>query len=137
MSFGPSQETPPNGGVKFDAETATWYCPVPTLSKMNEPSSFDVAELTDLPDKSFSCIFTFGKPSSPVSSLPGVPPPGLKSRQTTPPTCDELTVGAAACFAAFGTASGVIPVSGTSAAPPGPTDFWRTKPFLSEPVSEG
>ena len=52
--------------------------------KRNEPSVPVFADWTVLPDESFSSTVTPGRPSSPFSTLPGMPPPGLKSRQTTP-----------------------------------------------------
>src|SRR4029077_7701908 len=76
-----------------------------------------------------------GNPSSCDSTFPGTPPPGLKSRQTTPAISSLLGVGTTACLAAEGTASGGIAVSARSATPPGDSGFFRTRPDFGVPVS--
>src|SRR6476660_8653822 len=64
-------------------------------------------------------MLTPGSPSSPFSTTPGLPPPGLKSRQTTPLICPDCEAGVTACFAPPGTSCGAMPVSPSSATPPG------------------
>ena len=94
------------------------YVPASRSSNANVPSSADVVEPTFPPAVSRSSTVTPGRPSSWLSTLPIVPPPGLKSRQTTPviPPCSGS--GWTACVAPAGTSSGGIPVSGSSAVPP-------------------
>ena len=88
-----------------------------------------------LPEESRSWTVTFGSPSSPRSSLPGVPPPGLKSRQTTPVTAPSFGAGCLAWTEPAGTWSGGIPVSGSSATDPGRTGVLSTIPVCGVPVS--
>ena len=64
-----------------------------------------------------------------------MPPPGLKSRQTTPVISPGLGFGSTACFAPEGTASGGIAVRPSSATPPGCSGVFRTYPFCDDPVS--
>ena len=81
-----------------------------------------------LPEESRSSTVTFGRPTSPFSSLPGVPPPGLKSRQTTPVIAPAVGAGCLACTEPAGTWSGGIPVSGSRATEPGRTGVLSTMP---------
>ena len=55
----------------------------------------------------------------PCSTTPGLPPPGLKSRQTMPTMSPGFGAGSTACTAPFGTSSGAMPVRPSSATPPG------------------
>ena len=50
-----------------------------------------------------SSTVTPGSPSSPCSTLPGLPPPGLKSLQTTPVIPPARACGSTACSAPVGT----------------------------------
>ena len=84
ISFEPSQATPPNGFANVCAPIAALYSPGSTPSNAKVPSSAVVVVPTLLPAASISSTVTPGSPSSSCSTLPGVPPPGLKSRQTTP-----------------------------------------------------
>src|SRR3954471_5158895 len=74
-------------------------------------------------------------PSSCGSTLPGTPPPGLKSRQTTPVIAPSFGFGTTACLAADERSSGGIAVSPISAVPPAAIGFLSTEPRLGEPVS--
>src|SRR5581483_480903 len=92
-------------------------------------SSADVVLCTTFPVvASRSCTDTPGSPSSCFSTTPGLPPPGLKSRQTVPTTAPDLAAGVTACFALPGTWSGGMPVSPRSATPPGWRGVFRTSP---------
>src|SRR4051812_30820816 len=111
ISFVPSQEMPWNGAANVDAAIPGLNEPSPTLSKVNDPSSPVVVVCAVLPDESISLTRTPGIPSSPCSAFPGVPPPGLKSRQTTPVIEPGFGFGVATCFADDGTSVGGIAVS--------------------------
>src|SRR5439155_1628411 len=92
-SLGPSHETPPNGLRNVSALIAALY-PVPlTPSKLNDPSSALVVVANVPPLGSFSATLTPGIPSSPGSTFPGTPPPGLKYLQTTPAAKSEIAIG--------------------------------------------
>src|SRR5579862_6404343 len=84
------------------------------------------ADFTTLPAEFLSWTVTPGRPSSPLSTTPGLPPPGVKSRQTTPVISPGLAFGVTACTAPLGTAVGGIPVSGSVATPPGATGALST-----------
>src|ERR1700712_4560781 len=118
ISFEPSQEMPWNGEANVDLEMPTLKPEPETLSKVNVPSSLVEVDCTLFPLWSNRLTLTPGSPSSCDSTLPGVPPPGLKSRQTTPVTAPGFGAGAAACFADDGTSVGGIAVSPSSAVPP-------------------
>ena len=64
-----------------------------------------------------------GIPTSCFSTTPGSPPPGLKSRQTTPVIFPSSGVGLTACFAFDGTSSGAMPVTASFATPPASIGF--------------
>ena len=64
--------------------------------------------------------------------MPGTPPPGLKSRQTTPTTAPAFAAGDTACLALFGTWSGGIAVKPSRATPPGRSGVFSTS--VPEPV---
>src|SRR6266536_3227023 len=106
ISFEPSHEMPWNGFANVDAAMPTLYPEPCTLSNVNEPSSPVVALCTFLPDASIRLTCTLGRPSSPCSGLPTTPPPGLKSRQTTPVIAPCFGCGVATCFADDGTSVG-------------------------------
>src|SRR5262249_27163323 len=111
IRLGPSQEIPPKGLAKVAAPIDAFHGPLPDgLSIFHVPSSAVLTELTFLPVESFSSTVTPGRPFSPGSTLPGVPPPGLKSRHTVPvmPLLEGLA--ATACLAPVGTSSGGIAV---------------------------
>src|SRR5690348_1223087 len=103
ISCEPSHETPANGGANVDEATPTLYPEPDTPGKVNVPSSAAVAPCTFAPRESKRFSFTPGRPSSPFSTLPGVPPPGEKSRQTTPEIAPCFAGGVTACFAPDGT----------------------------------
>src|SRR6478672_11778174 len=98
ISWDPSQLTPPKGLRNVWAPIAALYSPGLTLVKTNDPLSADVVDPTCEPDASRSTIVTPGSPSSPCSSLPWTPPPGLKSRQTAPLISPALGGGCTACL---------------------------------------
>ncbi len=102
---------------------------------MKLPLLLVVVDSIVLPEESRSSTVTFGRPTSPFSSLPGVPPPGLKSRQTTPVIAPVVGVGCVACTEPAGTWSGGIPVSGRRATDPGRTGVLSTMPAAGVPVS--
>ena len=84
ISRSPSHETPPYGcRERLRADRRRGSCPGSTSSNSNVPFSSVFASwmvsavLLQLDDHA-------GRPSSPSSTWPGLPPPGLKSRQTTP-----------------------------------------------------
>src|SRR6185503_141981 len=99
ISLEPSHETPPNGAANVDLSMLTLY-PLPfTSPNSKDPSSPDVAPPTFLPFESSRLTCTPGMPSSPCSGLPTTPPPGLKSRHTTPSIAPGFTGGTTTCFA--------------------------------------
>src|SRR3954463_15620679 len=114
----PSHDTPPNADENVEADTDAVYLPAPTSSKVNEPSSPVVTDSV-FPSDPLSSTFAPGMPSSSGSTFPGFPPPGLKSRQTTPVIAPGFGAGVAACFALLGTDSGGIAVSPSRATLPG------------------
>ncbi len=91
------------------------------------PSGLEVADLTVLPAAVRSWTVTPGNPSSPFSTTPALPPPGLKSRQTTPTISPGFGSGLTAWTAPLGTALGAIPVSPSSATPPGRSGVFSTR----------
>src|SRR3569833_598135 len=134
ISFEPSHDTPPYAAENVAGETLALNPEPETLSKEKLPSSPVVAVCTCLPLEPSSATFAPGMPSSLFSTLPGVPPPGEKSRQTTPVIEPAFDAGSTACFALAGTASGGMPVSPRSATPPAASGFVSVKPRLVEPV---
>src|SRR3954452_21148872 len=132
----PSHDTPPNADENVDAETEAGYLPEPTSSNVNEPSSPVVADSV-FPSEPFSSTCAPGIPSSSGSTLPGLPPPGLKSRQTTPVISELLARGTFACFADAGRSSGGMPVSPISADWPACRGVLSVKPLDFEPVTVG
>ncbi len=79
---------------------------------------------------------TFGRPTSPSSITPGVPPPpGLKSRQTTPlmPPCSGS--GVVAVSAPFGISAARIAVRPSEIVPPGSTGALASSPVVVVPSS--
>src|SRR3954466_3925699 len=130
----PSQDTPPNAEENVDAETVAVYLPAPTLSNVNDPSS-PVVDDSVFPSEPFSTTFAPGMPGASGSPLPALPPPGLKSRQTTPVISELLACGAFACFAFAGRSSGGMPVSPISADWPACSGVLRVKPLDFEPVT--
>ena len=64
---------------------------------------------------------TPGSPSSPSSTTPASPPPGLKSLHTTPVMPPWSASGRTACSASSGISEGRIAVRPSSATPPGST----------------
>src|ERR1700709_444959 len=126
ISFEPSQEMPWNGEANVDLEMPTLKPEPETLSKVNVPSSLVEVDWTLFPLWSNRLTFTPGIPSSGDSPLPGVPPPGLKSRQTTPVIAPAFVAGTTACFAAEGTSVGGIAVRPSSAVPPAEMDLCNT-----------
>ncbi len=110
------------------------YLPEPTPSNVNEPSSPVVADSV-LPSDPFSSTFAPGIPSSRGSTFPGFPPPGLKSRHTTPVISELVARGTFACFAFAGRSSGGMPVSPMSADCPPFRGVVSVKPLDFEPVT--
>src|SRR4051812_37213344 len=85
IRLGPSHEIPPKGLAKVAAPIDVFHGAVPDgFDTVKMPWSSVLAEATFLPVESFSTTVTPGRPFSPGSTLPGVPPPGLKSRHTVP-----------------------------------------------------
>ena len=109
ISWAPSQSTPPKGWAKVWPEIAAVYVPAASSSKAKVPSSALVVVATCLPEESRSSSVTPGSPSSPFSTFPALPPPGLKSLQTTPVMPSGFAGGLTACFAPSGTSSGGSP----------------------------
>ena len=102
------------------------------MLKSNVPSGFVFADWTTLPAESCSCTVTPGSPSSPFSTTPDLPPPGLKSRQTTPSTSPGFGAGFTAWTALFGTWLGAMAVRPISATPPGWSGVFRMRPPLAD-----
>src|SRR3954470_9858075 len=130
----PSQDTPPNADENVDAETEAVYLPESTSSNVNEPSSPVVSDSV-FPSEPLSSTLAPGMPSSSGSTFPGFPPPGLKSRQTTPVISELLARGTFACFAFAGRSSGGMPVSPISADCPAWIGVLSVKPLDFEPVT--
>src|SRR3954451_9711861 len=105
ISFVPSHAKPPHGLLKVDELIAAWYVPGFTSLNSKPPSAPVEVDCTVLPPLR-NCTDTPGRLSSPCSTLPATPPPGLKSRHTAPVISPGFAAGCAACFAPFGTASG-------------------------------
>src|SRR5256885_2019034 len=74
-------------------------------------------------------------PSSPCSGCPTTPPPGLKSRQTTPSIAPGFVFGTTTCFADDDRSVGGIAVSPSLATAPAAIGFVSTYPCCGEPVS--
>src|SRR4051812_20943863 len=125
ISWEPSQETPSNGVENVDADRLALYVPGETSPNVNEPSSAVVADCTVVPVESFRSTLAPGMPSSWGSTLPGFPPPGLKSRQTAPVIVSLAGAGTTACFAFAGRSSDGIPVRPSSADSPGRNGVFR------------
>src|SRR5579862_1441575 len=104
------------------------YVPEETFEKINEPSDFDFVDCTTFPAAFSSCTVTPPSPSSPFSTTPGLPPPGLKSRHTVPTISPSFDGGVTACTELFGTWSGGMPVTPRSATPPGRSGVFRIIP---------
>ncbi len=96
MRLAPSQETPAYGSENVSAPIAARYEPDSTSSKANVPSASVCVVSVDPPASLRSSTVMPGSPSSPSSSCPDVPPPGLKSRQTTPVIPPESASGTTA-----------------------------------------
>ncbi len=97
--------------------------------------AFEAAVFTTLFSAFVSWTVTPGSPSSPVSTFPGVPPPGLKSRQTTPAMWPGTGFGSIACFALEETSAGGIPVRPITATPPGCSGVVNRIPVSAVPVT--
>ncbi len=104
ISFSPSQLKPVNGAANVTESTLTRYCwPDSTSSKTKLPSASVVVFATVSPPESTSATVTPPRPDSPDSTSPGVPPPGLKSRHTSPEIPPSTGSGGAASGASSGT----------------------------------
>src|ERR1700756_5291607 len=103
MRLGPSHPYPPNGLANVCEPIAVVYVPAPTFVNSNDPSAAVFVDCTVFPDASCSWTVTPGSPSSPFSTTPGLPPPGLKSRQTVPTMSLDFVAGSTACTELFGT----------------------------------
>ena len=106
-------------------------------SKAKVPSSALVAVATCLPEESRSSSVTPGSPSSPFSTFPGLPPPGLKSLQTTPVMPSGFAGGLTACLAPSGTSSGEIADSPSTATWPGSSGVFNVSVPPGLPMSCG
>jgi hypothetical protein len=84
ISFSPSQATPSNGSANVFRADRARYSPASTSSNANVPSSPVVVVSTCLAVRVEQLDGHAGEAELPGSTSPGVPPPGLKSRQTTP-----------------------------------------------------
>ena len=103
---GPSHSTPPNGLANVEALIATVYEPLPTSANRKLPSAA-LEVRRDLRAALVEQVEVHaGQPQLLGSTLPGFPPPGLKSRQTTPlmPPCSGS--GSTACCASDGMSRG-------------------------------
>src|SRR6478609_5079735 len=137
ISFGPSHDTPVKGAPNV-AGSISVFSPEPrTRLNSNEPFASVLVDCTLLPDESSRSTLAPGMPSSPCSTLPGVPPPGLKSRQTTPVTERAFGVGGTACWASAGTSEGGIAVRPIFAVSPAWSGRRNTNPRCGVPVSRG
>ena len=101
------------------------------------PSSALVAVATCLPEESRSSSVTPGRPSSPCSTFPVLPPPGLKSLQTTPVMPSGLAGGFTACLAPSGTSSGEIADRPSTATLPGSSGVFSVSVLPGLPTSCG
>ena len=119
-SFGPSQLTPANGVAKvLDADRDAVLAVLDVLEREGAVvRGCDGLDASRLRAATRSTV-TPGSPTSPLSTSPGVPPPGLKSRQTTPvmPPCSGS--GWTAWTASAGTSPARIAVSPSRATSPG------------------
>ena len=96
---GPSHSTPPNGLANVEALIATVYEPLPHVGKPEAAVGGGWRlEATFEPPWVEQVEVHAGQPQLLGSTLPGFPPPGLKSRQTTPlmPPCSGS--GVTACL---------------------------------------
>ena len=103
ISFAPSHATPSNGSSNVSFPIAS--CAVAALRRPRRRSCRRRASSSLAicpPPGSFSSTVTPGRPSSPCSTTPGLPPPGLKSRHTTPVIAPAAAGGARACTAPLG-----------------------------------
>ena len=134
MRAGPSQLNPWKGSANVFEEIATWYSPSSTRSKAKVPSSPVVAESTLSPSALRRSTVTSASPTSSLSTSPGVPPPGLKSLQTTPviPPCSAS--GSTASTASSGMSVARTAVSPSSATSPGSSGSSSVKPLSVDPV---
>ena len=135
MSRGPSQATPANGSANVSALIATSNWPSPTSSKANVPSASVVVNATSPPSAFLSSTVTPGRPTSSGSTSPGVPPPGLKSLQTTPLMPPWSGSGRTAWTASSGTSSPEIRVSPSEATLPASTGSASSIPPSASPTS--
>ena len=119
INFGPSQATPPKGFAKVFGPIATLYSPPCTPTNENVPLSSVLTDSTFLPVAFSNWTVTPGRPNSPCSTWPAFPPPGLKSRQTTPAMPFATGLGLAACTAVLGTSLVAMPVRPSRPTPPG------------------
>src|SRR3954463_6736594 len=130
----PSHDTPPNADENVEADTDAVYLPAPTSSKVKEPPSPVVTDSV-FPSDPLSSTFAPGMPSSSGSTFPGLPPPGLKSRPTTPGTPGLRARGASPGFGGAGRSSGGMPGSPISPDWPACTGVLSVKPLDFEPVT--
>src|SRR5580765_5347050 len=135
ISLEPSHETPPYGFLNVAEPIDVLYVPAFRPVNAKPPSSEVFVEPIVLPEESRRTTVTLGRPTSPFSSLPAVPPPGLKSRQTAPVIAPAFGAGCFAWTEPAGTWSGGMPVSGNNATDPGRTDVLSTIPVCGVPVT--
>src|SRR3954447_21976925 len=136
IRLGPSQETPPNGFENVAAPIDAFHGPEPDGSDtFHRPWSSVLADPTFLPVESFSSTVTPDRPFSPGSTLPGVPPPGLKSRHTVPLMPLESDLAATASFAPDGTSSGGIAVRPIRATEPLRSGVLSVIPVCGSPMT--
>ena len=135
IRLGPSQLKPWNGSANVFEATPTWYSPSRTRSKANVPSAAVVVVCSLPPSARRSSTVTPSSPTSSVSTSPGVPPPGLKSRQTTPVMPPWNGSGSTASTASSGMSGARIAVRPSSATSPGSSGVSSVKPLSVEPVT--
>ncbi len=105
------------------------------MLKLKSPWSSVLAEATFLPEASLSSTVTPGRPFSPGSTLPGVPPPGLKSRHTVPAIPLLSGFAATACLAPEGMSVGGIAVSPIRATEPLCSGVFSVRPVFGSPMT--
>jgi hypothetical protein len=98
--------------------------PSPTFSNVTDPSG-PVVPLATISSPLRISTEASGRPTSPSSNWPTVPPPGLKSRHTTTAIPSAGALGAAAWTASVGTSGSAIAVR----------PIWATEPASKDPLA--
>ena len=126
MRLAPSHDTPAYGCENVSAPIAARYVPGRDVVERERPVRLRLRRRPRARRPRLrSSTVTPGSPSSPCSTFPGVPPPGLKSLHTTPVIPPESASGTTACTASAGTSDARMPVSPSCATSPAASGFVR------------